>query len=375
MVSGGIPIGRFFGITVRLHWSWFIMFGLITWILASQYFTGVEEYEDWSVATRWIVGAVTSILFFASVLAHELAHSLMAKATGLNVSGITLFIFGGVSQLTEEPRSPGTEFRLAIVGPLTSLVIGGACWGIFFATRDSVSPVAGIAFWLGYINIVLAGFNMIPGFPMDGGRVLRSIVWWRSRNLRSSTRIASLIGRGVGYLFIFGGLALIFAGFWSNGLWLALIGWILENAAVGSYRQIAIQDILQGHKVHEVMNRDCQAVPASLTVEQLVNDHFLTSGRRCFPVVDFGRVLGLVTVHNVRIVDRKYWPVRSVREIMTPIDKVKQVRPDDDLSSVMSLLTDEDVNQLPVVQDHNIVGMVARDNLLSFIHLRGELGV
>ena len=375
MFSGGIQIGRFFGITVKLHWSWFIIFFLITWMLATEYFPSVEDYQNWSTATRWVIGFVTSILFFASVLAHELAHSLVAKAGGLKVSAITLFIFGGVSQLTEEPKSPGEEFRMAVAGPGTSLVIGGACWGIFFATQHPVSPVTGMAFWLGYINVALAAFNMIPGFPLDGGRVLRSLLWWRSRNLRRSTRIASIIGRGFGYLFIFGGIALVFTSMYATGLSLLFIGWILENAAVGSYRQVAIQDILRGHKVSEVMTRDCQVVSPTLTVEQLVNEHILTSGRRCFPVVDYGRALGLVTVHHVRVVERKHWAKRTVREIMTPIDRMKQVHPDDDLSSVMHLLTEEDVNQVPVVEDNNIVGMVARDSLLSFIHLRGELGM
>ena len=375
MFNGGIPIGRFFGITVKLHWSWFIIFLLVTWMLATEYFPSVEEYQEWSTATRWVISLVTSILFFSSVLAHELAHSLVAKASGLKVSAITLFIFGGVSQLTEEPKSPGMEFRMAIAGPGTSLVIGGACWGIYFATQQPVSPVTGMAFWLGYMNVFLAAFNLIPGFPLDGGRVLRSLLWWRSRNLRKSTRIASVIGRGFGYVFIFGGIALVFTDMWSLGLSLLLIGWILENAAVGSYRQVAIQDILRGHKVSEVMTRDCQVVPSTLTVEQLVNDHILTSGRRCFPVVDYGRALGLVTVHSVRVVERKLWPKRTVREIMTPIDRMKQVRPDDDLSSVMHLLTEEDVNQVPVVENNNIVGMVARDSLLTFIHIHGELGL
>jgi CBS domain-containing protein len=264
---------------------------------------------------------------------------------------------------------------MAVAGPATSLVAGGICWGIFFATRHSASPVAGMTFWLGYINVALAAFNMIPGFPLDGGRVLRSIVWWRSGDLRRATRIASFIGRGIGYLFIFGGIALIFTDYWSNGLWLALIGWILENAAVGSYRQMALQDVLRGHKVSEVMTRDCQSVPSTIAVETLVNDYIMTSGRRCFPVVDGGQAMGLVTVHDVRAVERRQWPFRTVREIMTPIDKVKQVRPDDDLSSVMQILTEQNVNQVPVVADNAVVGMVSRDSLLYFIHLRGELGL
>jgi Zn-dependent protease len=375
MFSGGIPIGRFFGIEVKLHWSWFIIFFLITWMLATDYFPSIEEYESWSTATRWVFGMITSILFFASVLAHELAHSLVAKAGGLKVTAIALFFFGGVSQLTEEPKSSGKEFTMAIAGPGTSVVIAGACWGIFFATRNAVSPATGMAYWLGVMNTFLAAFNLIPGFPLDGGRVLRSVIWWRTRNLRRSTRVASIIGRGFGYLFIFGGIALIFTDYWSNGLWLLLLGWILENAAAGSYRQMALQDLLRGHKVSEVMTQDCQVVPANLTLEQLVNDHILVSGRRCYPVVDYGRTLGLVTAQHVRTVERKLWPWKTVREVMTPIERVKQVRPDDDLSSVMHLLTEEDIGQAPVIVDNNVVGIVFRENLLAFIHLRSELGV
>ena len=375
MFSGGIPIGRFFGIEVKLHWSWFIIFLWITWVLATDYFPSVEDYQDWSTATCWVIGSATSILFFVSVLAHELAHSLVAKAAGLKVSAITLFMFGGVSQLTEEPKSPSVEFRLAVAGPGTSLAIGAACWGIFFATRYSASPVAGMAFWLGYMNVILAAFNMIPGFPLDGGRVLRSLIWWHSRNLRKSTRIASIVGRGFGYLFIFGGIVLIFISQYASGLSLLIVGWILENAASGSYRQMALQDILRGHKVSEVMTQDCDVVPSTITLEQLVNDHILVSGRRCYSVVDYGRTLGLVTAHDLRAVERKLWPVKAVREIMTPIDKMRQARPDDDLSSVMYLLMEQNVDQVPVLQDSNIVGIVWRDSLLTFVHLRSELGI
>jgi Zn-dependent protease/CBS domain-containing protein len=375
MFSGGIPIGRFFGITVKLHWSWFIIVFLITWMLATDYFPSIQEYENWSTATRWVLGLVTSILFFGSVLAHELAHSLVAKADGLKVSAITLFFFGGVSQLTEEPKSPGKEFRMAMAGPGTSLVIGGACWGIFFATRNQVSPVTGMALWLGAMNTILAGFNLIPGFPLDGGRVLRSALWWRSHNLRRSTRIASIIGRAFGYLFIFGGIALVFTPWYATGLSLLLVGWLLENAAAASYRQVALQALLQGHKVSEVMTRDCQDVPSTLTLGQLVNDYILVSGRRCYAVVDYGRTMGIVTAQDVRAVDRKLWPVRTVSEIMTPLGKARPARPDDDLSSLMYLLSEQDVSQAPVLQDSNIVGIVSRDNLLAFIHLRSELGM
>lgn len=373
MLKQGIPLGRLFGIHVRLHYSWFIIFVLISWALAGGYFP--DAYPEWSLATYWGIGLATSILFFLSVLTHELAHSLVAQGAGIPVRSITLFIFGGVSQITKEPEQPGVEFRVALAGPLTSLVIGGAFWGIGVAARGFSEPLAALALWLGWINVVLAGFNLIPGFPLDGGRVLRSIAWWRTGNLRGATRAASNIGRGVGYLFIFGGIFLIFWGYWFNGLWIAFIGWFLENAAVGSYRQVAIQDLLRGHTVSEVMTRDCPVVSPRLSVDQLVHDYVLDSGRRCFPVADDSRVLGLVTVHDLKKVPRDLWVTKTVGEAMTPFDRLKWVRPDDDLSSVLQLLTAEDINQLPVVEHDRVVGMVARDNLLSFIHVRGELGM
>lgn len=373
MTQGGVPLGRFFGIPVRLHWSWFIVFVLVTWFLADGYF---PDYYAWSTATYWGIGAATSILFFASVLAHELAHSRVAQSSGIQVNAISLFIFGGVSQLAREPGKPSEEFRMAIAGPITSIILGGIFWAIYFPTRESIEPLSGLAFWLGYINLFLAAFNLIPGFPLDGGRVLRSILWWRSGNLRKATRIASTIGRGVGYLLIFGGIYYIFVDFDNlfQGLLMAFVGWFLENAAVGSYRQVALQDQLRGHKISEIMTRDCPVVSPRLTIEELVNQYILTSGRRCFPVVEDGRGLGLITIHNVKVVPREAWHSRTVREVMTPMEKLKRVGPDEDLSNAMHLLTDEDVNQLPVVENNRIIGMVARENLLAFVHTRAELG-
>lgn len=373
MLAGGMPLGRLFGIYIKLHYSWFIVFVLITWALAANYFP--LNYPDWDLATYWGIGLATSLLFFTSVLLHELSHSIVAQAAGIPINAITLFIFGGVSQMTKEPDDPAVEFRLALAGPASSLVISGVFWGIWAVARDVSEPLAALAFWLGWINMVLAGFNLIPGFPLDGGRVLRSILWWRRGDLRGATRTASTIGRGIGYLFIFGGIWMIFWGYFLNGLWIAFIGWFLENAAVGSYRQVAMQDALQGHTVSEVMTRDCPSIHPNLSIEQLVHDYILDSGRRCFPVTEDSNVLGLITVHDVKRVPRELRAAKTVKETMTPFDRLKWVRPSDDLSGVLQLLTTEDVNQLPVMDSGNIVGMVGRDALLSFIHLRGELGI
>jgi len=377
MIRGGIPIGKAFGISLRLHYSWFFIFALVTWALAGSYFPSI--YPTWSLSARIAAGLITSVLFFGSVLVHELMHSIVAQRQGIPVQSITLFIFGGVSQITSEPKQPKDEFRMAIVGPLSSLLIGGILFGIYFGWRHvdtfAVQFITAIVYWLGYINLVLGIFNLIPGFPLDGGRVLRSLLWWRSRNLTSATRIASNIGRAVGFIFIFVGIYFIFTGNWFNGIWLALIGWFLESAAVGSYQQLLLQEMLKGHVASEVMSGDCVVISPDITIDQLVNGNILTSGRRCFPVVSGSQIMGLMTLHNVKAVPREQWSIETVKEAMTPFDKLKWVRPDEELSSILRILTEDNINQVPVVYDDKIVGMVSRENLLNFVNIRSRLGV
>jgi Zn-dependent protease/CBS domain-containing protein len=377
MLRGGVPIGKAFGISLRLHYSWFFIFALVTFALAYLYFP--SAYPTWSVSARIAAGLITSILFFCSVLVHELMHSIVSQRQGIPVQSITLFIFGGVSQITREPERPVDEFRMAIVGPLSSLVLGGIFLGIYFQLRNTdtfaAQFVTGIAQWLGIINLFLGGFNLIPGFPLDGGRVLRSLIWWRGRNLKNATRIASNAGRVVGFLFIFGGIYLIFTGNWFNGIWFALIGWFLESAAVGSYQQLLMQELLKGHVASEIMSSDCAAVPPDMTIDHLVNGNILTSGRRCFPVVSGSEIVGLMTLHNIREVPREQWTTETVQQAMTPFDKLKWVRPDEELGSVLRILTQDDINQVPVVQDNKIIGMVTRENLLNFVHVRSRLGM
>lgn len=375
MLRGGVSIGKLFGISLRLHYSWFFIFALVTWALSAGYFP--VAYPDWSLTTSILAGVVTSLLFFGSVLAHELMHSVVAQASGIPVKSITLFILGGVAQIAEEPREPKVELRIALAGPLTSIALGGIFWAIWLTLPARFEEVTAVAFWLGWINLVLAGFNLLPGFPLDGGRVLRSILWWRSGNLRRATKWASNIGRGIGFLFIFGGIWLIFSGpgLWFNGLWLVFIGWFLGNAAASSYRQLALQQMLQDHSTSEIMSRDCLTVPPDITIEKLVNEYILPSGNRFLAVATGSRMQGLITLQNVRAFPRNQWASKKVAEVMTPFAKLKWVRPDDDLASVLRILTEQDVNQLPVVEDGNIIGMVARDNLLSFINIRDKLGV
>jgi len=377
MLRGGVPIGKVFGISLRLHYSWFFIFALVTWALAAGYFP--SEYPSWSLSVRVAAGLITSVLFFGSVMVHELMHSIVSQRQGIPVQSITLFFLGGVSQITSEPKRPADEFRMAIVGPLSSLVIGGVLLGIYFQLRSGSAFAAqfatAITYWLGIINLFLGVFNLIPGFPLDGGRVLRSLLWWRSRKLTSATRIASNVGRVVGFIFIFVGIYFIFTGNWFNGIWLALIGWFLESAAVGSYQQLLMQGMLKGHVASEIMSGDCIVVPPNMSIDQLVNGNILTSGRRCFPVGSGSEIMGLMTLHNVKEVPRDQWTTETVKEAMTPFDKLKWVRPDEELSSVLRILTENNINQVPVVQDNKIIGMVTRENLLNFVNVRSRLGV
>ena len=375
MLKSGIPIGKLFGISLRLHYSWFFIFALITWALAANYFPSTQP--TWSLSMKIGAGLITSFLFFGSVLFHELMHSLVALREGIQIQSITLFILGGVSQMTGEPKTARDEFRMAIAGPVSSLVLGGIFLGIYFALRSNTAVaaqfVAAISFYLGFINILLGAFNLIPGFPLDGGRVLRSLLWWRGKNLQSATKIASNVGRAFGFLFIFGGIWLIFSGYFFDGIWLALIGWFLESAAVGSYRQTLLQDMLKGHVASDVMSQDCMVVPPDITVEKLVNENVLTSGRRCFPVTSDGRVEGLVTMHNIRSVPRDRWGTELVRDAMTPLDSIKSVEPNEDLNVVLQMMAQDDINQIPVIYQGKIVGVVGRDNIINFINTRAEL--
>ncbi len=375
MLRGGIPFGRIWGIELRLHFSWFFIFAIVTWALVIGYFGVVGA--DWELGVRIAAGLITSVLFFGSVLVHELMHSRVALSQGMEVKSIVLFALGGVSQIGSEPRTAGDEFRMAFAGPATSLVLGGVFMGIWYLLVDipgfGYQFAAAIIFWLGVINLILGVFNLIPGFPLDGGRVLRSIIWQINKDIRKSTRIASNVGRAIGFLFIAGGIWLIFTGNFFNGIWIAIIGWFIQSAASSSYQQLVLQDLLKEHAATEIMNRECTAVDPDISIERLVNENILVSRQRCFPVVENGHIEGLVTLDNVRAVPPGQRSTTTVSQAMVPLDKLKSVRPNDDLSTVMTIMTENDVNQVPVIQGRDIIGMIGRDNLINFINTQGQL--
>ncbi|HEX9076093.1 MAG TPA: site-2 protease family protein [Anaerolineae bacterium] len=392
MSQNGFQLGRIFGISINIDWSWVFIFILVMWNLATGVFPSL--HPQWSTSLNWITALVAALLFFASVVAHELAHSVVAKARGLPVNRIVLFLFGGVSNIEREPASPQTEFLMAIVGPLTSFVLGiiflvlgaigvylsGGVAGGPLRFLGRLDPVSTLLLWLGPINLVLAIFNMVPGFPLDGGRVLRSILWAAMHNLQRATRVASWVGQGVAWIFIGIGVSMIFGirvpffgtGFIS-GLWLAFIGWFLNNAAVQSYRQSVVEGVLEGIPVQNLMRPNAVSVPPTMPLSTLVYDYFVHTDESAIPVLEHDRLVGLVSLADAGKVSRGDWHRTTVAQVMTPADKLMVATPREDASQALSDLSLRDERQIPVVQEGRLVGMLRRADILRYLQVHHEL--
>ncbi|HEV7236925.1 MAG TPA: site-2 protease family protein, partial [Ktedonobacteraceae bacterium] len=333
-----------------MHYSWFIIAALITLSLAGHFHSVTPH---WSGTVVWSAALITSLLFFAALLAHEMAHSLVAKAYGLKVRSITLFALGGVSQIESEASNAKSEFWIAIVGPLASLVIGSAFLLIAILSgwlpgREPGTPILAVLLWLGYINIMLAAFNMIPGYPLDGGSILRAVTWWITHNADRSTRLAAQVGQAVAFILILLGLYRFFAGASFGGLWLAFIGWFLLDASRSSYVQVELMEGLRGHSVADIMDRDCPTVEGHLSLQDFVHEYLLRSGRRCFAVVQDGHLSGLITPNEVKNVDRERWAQTSVQAVMRPLSQLRTIAPDTPAIQALEIMSREDINQLPV---------------------------
>jgi Zn-dependent protease/predicted transcriptional regulator len=370
-MESSIKFGKLLGIEIGIHWSWIFIFLLVTWSFA----TGVLEfYTDLDVTQRWIIGAGVSIIFFLSILAHEMSHALMATRLGLPVKGITLFVFGGVSNLGQDPEKAGDEFKIAIVGPLTSAVLAVAFIAGFFAIRPLSSDVAIVSLQLGIINAALAVFNMLPGFPLDGGRVFRSLIWSRNRSRLRSTRTASRVGEGIAYFIMGLGVVSFFLGAGIGGIWFLLIGFFLRNASAASYQQTLLEATLAGIRVRDVMRPEMPQVPPEMTVQELVQEHFFRTNSRCFAVMAAGDMAGVITLTDVRKLPREEWPTTSVYRAMTPATQVHTTTPNEQLADVVRVLAGEDLNQLPVMDGRDLVGVLTRGDIMRFIQLRQDLG-
>jgi Zn-dependent protease len=370
-----IKLGRVFGVEIGLHYSWFIIALLITFSLAGEF---QQNNPQWSDSLRWSLAIVTAVLFFGSIVVHELSHAVVAKARGLPVRAITLFALGGVAQIEKEAADAKTEFWMGIVGPITSLVIGLICLGITFALgwtppNFPQQPLPAVLMWLGVINIGLAIFNMIPGFPLDGGRVLRGILWWITGNARRATNIASRVGQIIAFLMIIYGVMQFFGGAGINGLWLTFIGWFLLSASRESYAQMMITEGLRGLRVKDVMSGDYTTVDAHLNLETFAEEHLMRSGRRFFVVTINDRPEGIITPHEIHEVPRARWPFTTIGDVMRPLDRTHSVGPNTPVTDALEMMARQDLNQLPVVSGGVLAGLISRSHILQLIQTRSEL--
>lgn len=370
-LAGTLGLVRVAGIEVGVHYTWLIAFALITFSLAVGFFPVITP--GYAVVTYWLVGATAALLLFVSVLVHEFSHSLVAKARGIPVQSITLFIFGGVSNIQEEPENPRDEFLIAVVGPVSSLLLAGVFWGIFLVIGPATRPSGALVFYLAIINVILAVFNLLPGFPLDGGRVLRAVLWAITGSLRQATNWASGVGQVFAFLLIIWGVLLIFAGSFLGGIWIAFIGWFLNNAAESSRRELAAREAFRGVRVGDIMTPEPSIVSPHLPVRSMIQDYALRRGVRAVLIAEDGQLAGIATMTDVHKVMPEHWGDTTVGEIMTPAPLVT-VGPNVDLQSALRLMGERDLNQLPVVEDGRLVGLLTRSNVIQFLRLREEIG-
>lgn len=385
-VSGaGISLGKLAGIGIRIDWSLLIIFALIVFELGARAFP--NWHPEWGTGLIWGMALATAVLFFASVLLHELSHALVAKAQGIPVRQITLFLFGGMTQLEAEPASPKAEFWMAVVGPVVSVIIGiaaslggvalvGEPLRVAAESGDPVAlqsalagagPAATLLLWLGPVNLLLGVFNIIPGFPLDGGRVLRSILWAITKNLRKATRWASRVGQVFAWALMAWGVLNFFSGVWISGLWLLLIGWFLNHAARASYQQLLIRQALEDVPVSQVMRSSFASVPPDMPVDEFVRDMALASEQELFPVEVGGTLLGTISVDQVRGVPRDSWPNISVQEIMVPAARLPALPPDAGAEQALLELSRNDIDQLVILEGRKLLGFVRRGDLVRWL--------
>ena len=372
--SLSLRIGRLLGVPIRLNYTLILGVLLIAWTLAIGYVP--SEYPRLSSTTYWLIGVIGANVLFISVLIHELAHSYVAKKSGLPVRSIVLFIFGGVSEIEEEPKEASVEFKIALVGPLTSFAIALVLWLLQYvanAFRGSVLIVAPLEYGA-YINVLLGGFNLLPAFPLDGGRILRAGIWRWKKNLIRATRIATNIGVFFSYLMIFGGFVFVIGGSFIGGLWFILIGWFLRNGAESSYRQTVIRDSLAGVSIRDIMTRDVHTVDPNAPVKDVVETHFTKYKHGGFPVEKDSRLVGLITLQDIRKIPREKWPETKVVDVMTPCERLKCANPDEPAADALMKMSKLDVGRLPVQEDGKLVGIVTRSDILHAIRIKTELG-
>jgi Zn-dependent protease/predicted transcriptional regulator len=364
-------VGRIAGIEVRIDSSWVVIALLITY---SMYLRTSALYPELSGGGAVALGIVATVLFFGSVLVHELAHAVVSQARGIRVQDITLFLFGGATRAKVDTRGPADEFLIAVVGPLTSGLLAGL-FGIAAGLGNDVlsRPLTGTLGYLAWTNLLLAVFNLVPGFPLDGGRLLRSAIWRATGNLARATQIAATAGQGVGWLLVAAGVAWLLAGDLAGGIWFAFIGWFLVQAARASYQDLQLQQLLRGVEAEDVMARHLVRIPPQLSLQAAVDDYFMRYDHSAFPVEEHGRTIGLLTLRAVRRVPKDQWPTRRVRDHLVPLGDQVVVAPQARMDGVVGKLQDGEAGRVLVAQAGEVVGIITPTDLTRWLRRRRAL--
>jgi len=371
-----MKIGRIAGVPIAIHHSWLIIAVLLTLSLATHF---RATNDTWQPEAVWFWAAVAALLFFVSIVLHELSHAAVARSRGVPVKSVTLFALGGIAQIERDAADAKTEFWMGIVGPLTSAAIGAFCLGFALTFgwtpgTEPVQPLLAVLKWLGYINLMLALFNMIPGFPMDGGRVLRAVLWWKNGNLLAATRVAARVGEIVAMGFIFLGVMQFFLGAGFGGLWLAFIGWFLLGACRGNYQQLEAIEALRGLTVGDLMARDCPSVPGHTNLREFVEDYVIRMGRRCFIVrEDDETPEGIITPDEVKAVNNRRWPFETVENVMRPLVSLPTISARAPAAEALERMLREDLRQLSVLDEGELTGIISRGHILNAAATRAEL--
>lgn len=384
-------LGRAFGINIHINWSWLLIFGLVSWSLS---LTFGQIHPEWSINMRWGMAMLAAFLFFGSVLAHELAHSLVALSRGVPVCNITLFMFGGVSNMQREPSTAAEELVITIVGPLTSLFLGAACLvlgaGGMAVSLESLAvpavlaqlqPLSTMLAWLGSVNILIGFFNLIPAFPLDGGRIVRSLIWAVSNDVQRSTRWATWLGQGIAWTMIFGGVAMLLrvnlpflgSGVF-HGMWLIFIGCFLNNAAVVGYRQAVMEDRLASIQVRSVMQTRVPVISRDATLGEALSQNLVHSDGHAIFVSQGQEIIGMVAMKDVRKSLRNKRPKTTVGDIMTPVAELLYVSADEDVADAFDRLQQFDMRHIPVMLDNQVVGLLHRKDVNRLLQLASQPG-
>lgn len=373
MIGKRFKLFKLFGFEVGIDLSWVIIAILIAWSLSTGFFP--VQYKNLSTQTYWVMGIIGAVGLFLSIIAHEFCHSLVARKSGMPMKGITLFIFGGVAEMGDEPPSAKAEFLIAVVGPLSSIAIAAIFYGIYQVgiVSDWFQAINGVVAYLAMINGLLAVFNLVPAFPLDGGRILRSVLWGWKGNLRWATRISSSIGSWFGIFLIIMGFIRILGGNFVGGMWLGLIGLFIQSAAKMSYQQLITRRALEGEPLKRFMKTDPVTVLDSTTVEQLVEDYIYRYHFKLFPVVNSNKLLGCITTKQVKEIPREDWNRKTVGEVADQCSAENTIEPDADAIQALSAMRRNNASRLMVVENDRLVGIIALKDMLEFLYLKVEL--